>query len=130
MEAIGANLGAGISSLEVAAPEPGVGQVASGAKSRQRAMGAQLAWLPLRQPDRWDKMLGVVRLALHGDPALRGIAWLLHELRLVDAFRFSRHNSIINDELLNEILSRCYASDSMEQRRDACFALGALLGWQ
>ncbi len=82
-----------------------------------------------REPDRWDLLIRLGRAALLSARSLRGVSWLLNELRFADGLRFSPHGTLIDDDILSSLLSRCFAATDAEKQRDSCFALGAVLKW-
>ncbi len=61
---------------------------------------------------------------------LRGISWLLNELRFYDAFAYERkYNTIITSSNWQQILTRCWKAGNEQERRDAAFVLEALIDW-
>lgn len=64
------------------------------------------------------------------DPPLRGISWLLHELRMTDTSDYLRAGALLDDSLLDAIHARCFETPTGVARRDALFALEAMLDWQ
>jgi hypothetical protein len=61
---------------------------------------------------------------------LRGISWLLNELRIYDIFAYQRrHNTVITSSNWQQIFERCWRATSDEERRDAAFVLDALIDW-
>ncbi|GHO98871.1 hypothetical protein KSF_089190 [Reticulibacter mediterranei] len=61
---------------------------------------------------------------------LRGISWLLNELRFYDIFAYQqRYNAVVTSSNWQQIFERCWRATSDEERRDAAFALDALIDW-
>jgi hypothetical protein len=83
-----------------------------------------------RQDPEWNNLLQMFRLALfHEMPSLRGISWLLSELRFADGFRSSGFNTIVDDATWALITERCWAADAPHDRSMAAFVLNALCHW-
>jgi hypothetical protein len=64
------------------------------------------------------------------DPPLRGISWLLHELRMTEASDHLRTGVLLEGPLLDAMHKRCFEAPPGIARRDALFALDAMLDWQ
>jgi hypothetical protein len=80
--------------------------------------------------EEWPHLLRLFRDALiFGPPPLRGISWLLHELRMTDGWSKMKGDALTDKGLLNKITTRCFAATRPVDRRDALFALTALLDW-
>jgi hypothetical protein len=80
--------------------------------------------LDSRTPDRSSKIVALLRgIMLSSDTPLRGISWLLSEIR-------SYRPQILADELRTRLLKRCFNVHTHAERRDACFVLANLLGWK
>ncbi|OLD64186.1 MAG: hypothetical protein AUF65_00220 [Chloroflexi bacterium 13_1_20CM_50_12] len=61
---------------------------------------------------------------------LRGISWLLNELRFADAFVYQeKYNTIVTSSNWQQILDRCWKANSGKDRGDAAFVLDALIDW-
>ena len=61
---------------------------------------------------------------------LRGISWLLNELRFYDVFaREQKYNAIITPSNWQQIFERCWKANNEQERRDAAFVLDALIDW-
>lgn len=61
---------------------------------------------------------------------LRGISWLLNELRFNDAFAHQqKHTAVITPSSWRQIFERCWQATSDQERRDAAFTLEALIAW-
>lgn len=61
---------------------------------------------------------------------LRGISWLLNELRFYDVFaREQKYNAIITPSNWRQIFERCWKANNEQERRDAAFVLDALIDW-
>lgn len=68
-------------------------------------------------------------LLLDPTTQLRGISWLVHQLRITDGLRGDMARKLIDDSVWQHILVRCLGSDKGVHRRDACFALEAVASW-
>src|ERR1019366_7786459 len=82
-----------------------------------------------RRSRRVEMLASLVQTVLSQSPPLRGVSWLLNELRLTDAFRGTRQDKLITPDIFRAIAERCWKSEAGEARRDAAFALDALLVW-
>ncbi len=61
---------------------------------------------------------------------LRGISWLLNELRFYDVFAHQqKYNAVITSSNWQQIFERCWKAANDEERRDAAFVLDALIDW-
>ena len=61
---------------------------------------------------------------------IRGISWLLRELRFTDTFSYQqKSNTIVTHSNWRQIIERCWKADSGEDRRDAAFVLAELIDW-
>jgi hypothetical protein len=61
---------------------------------------------------------------------LRGIGWLLNELRFYDIFAVQqKYNAVITPSNWHQIFERCWKADSEQERKDAAFLLYALIDW-
>jgi len=71
----------------------------------------------------------VTELLLDADTPLRGVAWLLNELRLADGLRFNRHKTIVPPPAHLSLVKRCREAQTSVERRDASYALSAMASW-
>ncbi len=61
---------------------------------------------------------------------LRGISWLLNELRFYDVFAHEqKYNTVVTSSTWQHILERCWKAHSEQERGDAAFVLDALIDW-
>ncbi len=74
-------------------------------------------------------VIALAQAALNEDPPLRGVSWLLNELRFADYFRGQRQNTIISDQIEARLTERCWVAYSSQERRGALFALKSLFEW-
>ena len=76
----------------------------------------------------WPLITAMLRLVLcDTDLPLRGVWWLLDELRFADGFRWSRHE-LIDEPTWRVLVDHCWTA-STEDRGDACVVLEALIDW-
>lgn len=71
----------------------------------------------------------VTRLLLDVDTPLRGVSWLLNELRHADGLRFNGHKTIVPPTAHLSLVRRCREARVSVERRDASFALTAMVSW-
>ena len=80
--------------------------------------------LDSKTPDQAKPILDVLRgIVGASDVPLRGISWLLHEVR-------NYRSKILTSDIKSHILARCLNAHTHIERRDACFVLAHLLGWR
>ncbi|HZR20684.1 MAG TPA: hypothetical protein VFE51_25615 [Verrucomicrobiae bacterium] len=78
----------------------------------------------------WPRLMVLFRAAfVFGPPPLRGVSWLLHDLRMTDGWSKKIACALTDKDFLDHLVSRSFASISAVDRRDALFALTALLDW-
>jgi hypothetical protein len=78
----------------------------------------------------WSRLMALFRAAfVFGPPPLRGVSWLLHDLRMTDGWSNKIAGALIDKDLLDHLETRSFAAISAVDRRDALFALTALLDW-
>jgi hypothetical protein len=78
----------------------------------------------------WPRLMALFRAAfVFGPPPLRGVSWLLHDLRMTDGWSNKIAGALIDKDLLDHLETRSFAAISAVDRRDALFALTALLDW-
>jgi hypothetical protein len=66
---------------------------------------------------------------LYNSPPLRGVSWLLNNLKYTDAIWHRGFGTVIDDDTWKRLLERCWAASGGIERRDAIFVLGALIKW-
>jgi hypothetical protein len=80
--------------------------------------------------EEWPRLIALFRAAfVFGPPPLRGISWLLHDLGLTEGWPKMRGGALMDNDLLTKIVTRCFSAANPADRRDALFALTALLNW-
>ncbi len=79
----------------------------------------------------WDSIVAMLAAIITWESTpLRGISWLLNDLRLYDVFLLQhKYNSVITSSNWGQIFDRCWRAVSDEERRDAAFVLDALIDW-
>lgn len=79
----------------------------------------------------WNKLIAILGEILTWESTpLRGISWILNELRVYDVFAYQRrYNTVITFFNWQQIFERCWKATSDEERRDAAFVLDALIDW-
>jgi len=79
----------------------------------------------------WSNVVAMLREVIAWETTpIRGISWLLHELRFVDTFAYQqKSNTIVTHFNWRQIVERCWKADSGEDRRDAAFVLAELIDW-
>jgi hypothetical protein len=82
-----------------------------------------------KDPD-WPLTVAMLRdCLLFNRPPLRGVSWLLNELKHTDAIRWKGFDTIIDDDTWARLLERCWIAKTSLDRRDAVFVLNALQYW-
>jgi len=71
----------------------------------------------------------ITGLLLDTDTPLRGVSWLLNELRLADGLRFNRYKTIVPPAAHRRLVKRCREARTPVERRDAAYALTAMTSW-
>ncbi len=79
----------------------------------------------------WDTIVAMLAdIIIWESTPLRGISWLLNELRFYDVFALQqKYNAVITSSNWRQIFERCWKAASDEERRDAAFVLNALINW-
>jgi hypothetical protein len=79
----------------------------------------------------WNNLIAILGEILTWESTpLRGISWLLNEIRMYDVFAYQRrYNTVITSSNWQQIFERCWRATSDEERRDAAFVLDALIDW-
>ncbi len=79
----------------------------------------------------WDTIVAMLADIITWESTpLRGISWLLNELRLYDVFVLPhKRDVVITSSNWQQIFERCWKAASDEERRDAAFVLDALIDW-
>ncbi|WP_040441935.1 hypothetical protein [Ktedonobacter racemifer] len=79
----------------------------------------------------WSNVVTMLRGIISWEStSLRGISWLLRELRFADTFMYQQKNySIVTYSNWQQIVERCWIANSGEDRRDAAFVLDTLIDW-
>lgn len=79
----------------------------------------------------WEAIVTILAITITWESTpLRGISWLLNEMRLYDVFLLQHNNdTVITSSKWQQIFERCWRAASDEERRDAAFVLDALIDW-